>query len=67
MRKTRKNTVLKAIGLSLIFTLIAFFIVDNPKPNTAIYLLVVGIASFVGLNIISLITSRAYEKFLNGN
>ncbi|QKY70633.1 hypothetical protein [Lentibacillus sp. CBA3610] len=64
MQKTRKNTVLKAIGLSLLFTIIAFLVVDNPKPNTAVYLLVVGIASFAAVCVISLITSRAYKKFL---
>ncbi|HBZ09099.1 MAG TPA: hypothetical protein DEO65_04315 [Bacillus bacterium] len=63
----RKNIVLKAIGISLLFSTIAIFVVDNPKPNTAIYLLVVGIASFAGLCIIPLITSRAYEKFLKEN
>ncbi|WP_234032352.1 hypothetical protein [Lentibacillus cibarius] len=67
MQKTRRNTMLKAFGLSLIITLIAFFVVDNQKPNTTIYLLVVGIASFVSLNVIYLITSRAYEKFLKEN
>lgn len=43
MQRTRKNIVLKAIGLSLLFTILAFFVVDNPKPNTAIYLLIVGV------------------------
>lgn len=64
MQRTRKNIVLKAIGLSLLFTILAFFVVDNPKPNTAIYLLIVGVVSFAAVSIISLITSRAYKKFL---
>ncbi|MFD2760618.1 hypothetical protein [Lentibacillus juripiscarius] len=64
MQRTRKNTVLKAIGLSLLFTIIAFLVVDNPKPNTAVYLLVGWIVSFAAICIISLITSRAHKKFL---
>lgn len=64
MQRTRKNIVLKAIGLSLLFTILAFFVIDNPKPNTAIYLLIVGVVSFAAVSIISLITSRAYKKFL---
>ncbi|GGB58218.1 hypothetical protein F3157_20265 [Virgibacillus dakarensis] len=64
MKRTKRNTVLKAFEISLIISLIAFFVVDSPKPNTAVYLLFVGIVSFASLNIIYLITSKAYKKFL---
>ncbi|MDR4938060.1 hypothetical protein RGU11_16905 [Rossellomorea marisflavi] len=59
-----KLVVKKSIAFSLFMTIIVSFIVENPKPNTAIYLLVVGVVSFIGFCIINLITSKAYKKFL---
>ncbi|MFJ7831837.1 hypothetical protein ACQKIC_16215 [Peribacillus sp. NPDC046944] len=59
-----KLVVKKAIAFSLFMTIIMAFIVENPTPNKAIYLLVVGVVSFIGFCIINLITSKAYNKFL---
>lgn len=64
MQKTKENNVLRAFMISLIITLIVFFVGDNSKSNTAVYLIFVGISSFASLNILFLITSKAYEKFL---
>jgi len=59
-----KLVVKKAIAFSLFMTIMMSFIVQNPMPNTAIYLLVVGVVSFIGFCIIQFITSKAYKKFL---
>ena len=59
-----KLVVKKAIAFSLFMTIMMSFIVENPMPNTAIYLLVVGVVSFIGFCIIQFITSKAYNKFL---
>ncbi|MBU5268021.1 hypothetical protein [Virgibacillus proomii] len=64
MQKTKENNVLRAFMISLIITLIVFFVGDSSKSNTAVYLIFVGISSFASLNILFLITSKAYEKFL---
>lgn len=63
MQKNNKLVVKKAFAFSLFMTIITSFIVENPMPNTAIYLLVVGVVSFTGFCIIKLITSKAYKKF----
>lgn len=53
----------KAIGLSLLITIFVFFNVDSPKPNTTIYILFVSVASFISIYLISMITTKAYQKF----
>ncbi|WP_282156331.1 hypothetical protein [Cytobacillus gottheilii] len=64
MQKQRKKTILKAIGFSLFMTIIIFLNVENPKPNTAIYLLFVGVISFTSFCVIKFITSKAFKRFL---
>ncbi|EWG12825.1 hypothetical protein PBF_00330 [Cytobacillus firmus DS1] len=54
--------ITKSIGLSLLITIFAFFNVDTSY--TAIYLLFVSVASFISIYLISLITAKAYQKFL---
>lgn len=64
MQKQRKKTVLKAIGFSLFMSIIIFLNVENPKPNTAIYLLFVGVISFTSFCVIKFFTSKAFKRFL---
>lgn len=62
--KTQNKHTTKAIGISLLITIFAFFNVDIPKPYTVIYLLFVSVASFISIYLISMITAKAYQKFV---
>lgn len=61
---SKDKHITKAIGLSLLITIFVFFNVDSPKPNTPIYLLFVSVASFISVYLISVITAKAYRKFI---
>lgn len=64
MQKTNNKLVVKkALVFSLFMMFITPFMVENPMPNLAIYLLVVGIVSFTSFWTIKFITARAYKKF----
>lgn len=61
---TQNKHTAKAIGLSLLITIFSFFNMDNPIPYTAIYILFVSVASFISIYLISMITAKAYQKFV---
>ncbi|WP_282141915.1 hypothetical protein [Cytobacillus oceanisediminis] len=61
MNTQNKHTT-KAIGISLLITIFAFFNVDIPKPYTVIYLLFVSVASFISIYLISMIYCKSIPK-----
>ncbi|MFD2627417.1 hypothetical protein [Oceanobacillus kapialis] len=64
MQKIRKHNVIKALGVTFIITIIAFFSIDMSLLNKALYLSFVAVVSFASLLAVSTLTSKAYEKFL---
>ncbi|MDF2036870.1 hypothetical protein P2R12_07770 [Cytobacillus oceanisediminis] len=61
---TQNKHTAKAIGLSLLITIFAYFNMDSPKPYPAIYILFVSVASFISIYLISMITAKAYLNFI---
>ncbi|WP_010094310.1 hypothetical protein [Ornithinibacillus scapharcae] len=59
----KKNKYIqKAVSVSLLITFIAFFIGENPNKFSPIYLLFVGVASFLSVYLISMIIARAQQS-----
>ncbi|RIW32075.1 hypothetical protein D3H55_14365 [Bacillus salacetis] len=55
---------MKAMGISVIITVFAYFAMESPKPNTVVYLLFVAIFSFISTYLISLSSEKAYQKYV---
>ncbi|MEI5905543.1 hypothetical protein WAK64_00500 [Bacillus spongiae] len=59
---TKYKHFIKATGLSLFITI--FFVVGSPQSVTIDHLLFVVVASFISAYLISMINTKAYEKFV---
>ncbi|KAF0820996.1 hypothetical protein KIS4809_0523 [Bacillus sp. ZZV12-4809] len=60
---TQNKHTSKAIGISLLITIVALFNIDSLKLYTIIYIPFVFCISFISIYWISAITAKAFQKF----
>lgn len=59
----RSKHIKSAVGISVLITIIVFFIGDIPKTSVPSYILFVGVASFISVYLISIIIAKAHQRF----